>query len=532
MLGHRELTKEDIAGIIKRHLWLILTCALIFLVVGLVVSRILPPRYESQTLVIVESQKVAENYVKPVLAEDLNERLASMKEQILSRSRLEPITERFNLFAANTSTLPPRVEHLLEILKLTSKAPNSMDARIDMTRKAISITPIHSGSGTTGFYIAFTAPDPHVAQLVCGEITSLFVSENLSARELSAEGTTTFLRQQLADSKKDLDEQDGRLADFQRKYLGKLPEQVTTNANTLQALTAQLDAATQSVNHIQQSITFFQAMLAQQSQDASHSDLSAASTPDERHAELKTLIAQKKELENTYAADYPDVVVLTRRIANLRADIAQDQAQPVATKDSDSSSHYDSPQTTQLKSQLRAEQQSLETAKHEQEAIAARAKIYEDRLESSPGIEAEYKQLTRDHDAALQFYNDLLTKMNESTMATALEHHQQGEQFRVLDAPNLPDSPSFPKRNVFAAGGFLAGLFLGLLITAVLEYVDDSLRTELDVYLATKLPTLAIISYIENLPQLEVKRKWRRPSPHSDDQAKAWSDDEPESEVS
>jgi len=532
MLGHRELTKEDLAGIIKRHLWLILTCALVFLVVGVIVSHILPPRYTSQTLVIVESQKVAENYVKPVLAEDLNERLASMKEQILSRSRLEPITERFNLFAGNTSTLPPYVLRILQVLKLASTNPNSMDARIDMTRKAISITPIHSGSGTTGFYIAFMAPDPHVAQLVCGEITSLFVSENLSSRELSAEGTTTFLRQQLADSKKDLDEQDGRLADFQRKYLGKLPEQVTTNSNTLQALTAQLDAATQGVNHIQQSITFFQAMLTQQVQDASHLDPNAASTPDERHTQLKTLIAQKKEMENTYAADYPDVVMLTRRIANLRADIAQDQAQPVASKDSDASNRYDSPQTLQLKSQLRAEQQSLETAKHEQEAIAARVKIFEDRLESSPGIEAEYKQLTRDHDSALQFYNNLLTKMNESTMATALEHHQQGEQFRVLDAPNLPDTPSFPNRRIFAAGGFIGGLFLGLLITGLLEYIDDSLRTELDVYLATKLPTLTIISYIEGLPQHEVRRKWRRSFPKPGEEDKPWSDDEPESEVS
>jgi capsular polysaccharide biosynthesis protein len=101
----------------------------------------------------------------------------------------------------------------------------------------------------------------------------------------------------------------------------------------------------------------------------------------------------------------------------------------------------------------------------------------------------------------LQFYNTLLNKMNESSMATALEQRQQGEQFRVMDAPNLPDSPTFPNRTVFAAGGLAAGLVLGLLITAVLEYRDTSVRNERDIWAFTNLPTLAIFSHIQGLPQ-------------------------------
>ena len=67
-------------------------------------------------------------------------------------------------------------------------------------------------------------------------------------------------------------------------------------------------------------------------------------------------------------------------------------------------------------------------------------------------VEEEYKEVTRDHESALQFYNTLLAKMNESTMATALEHRQEGEQFRVMDAPNLPDEPTFPNPRIFAGG--------------------------------------------------------------------------------
>ena len=81
-------------------------------------------------------------------------------------------------------------------------------------------------------------------------------------------------------------------------------------------------------------------------------------------------------------------------------------------------------------------------------------------------------------------------------MATALEHRQQGEQFRVMDAPNLPESPTFPNHLVFAGGGLASGLALGLLLAALLEYRDTSLRNESDIWAFTKLPTLAVVSYI------------------------------------
>ena len=94
MLGHREMTMQDYLGMLKRRFWLIMGSALVLMGMGIGISRILPPQYVSQTLVLIEQQKVPENYVKPVVDEDLGARLASMKEQILSRSRIEPIIER------------------------------------------------------------------------------------------------------------------------------------------------------------------------------------------------------------------------------------------------------------------------------------------------------------------------------------------------------------------------------------------------------------------------------------------------------
>src|SRR5215469_15848166 len=261
MLGHRAMTLQDYAQLLKRRFWLILICGLLLLGAGLGLCFVLPPQYVSQTLVIVQQQKVPENYVKPVVTEDLNARLASMKEQIVSRARLEPISEQFNLFAGVNAT---------------------MDDRVDATRKAILITPIPAGANKVpGFYISFKARSARTAQQVCSEITSLFVSESLHAREQSAEGTTAFLSQQVADAKRALDEQDAKLAAFQTKYLGKLPGQEQSNLNTLQALTTQLDAATQALNRMQQDQTFIEAIISQQTPDLQRANSNASAPPND-----------------------------------------------------------------------------------------------------------------------------------------------------------------------------------------------------------------------------------------------------------
>jgi len=196
----------------------------------------------------------------------------------------------------------------------------------------------------------------------------------------------------------------------------------------------------------------------------------------------------------------------------LQAEIAHASAEPAPAPAPAAPpvSRGDPPQLQQLKAQLRAAQTSFAAAKQEQARIEQQVRTYESRVQSSPQVEAEYDQLTRDHVTALGFYNSLLNKMNESSMATALEQDQQGEQFRVLDPANLPDEPTFPNPFVFAGGGFTLGLLLGLLLVALLEYRDTSLRNERDIWAFTKLPTLAVISRIKDLPQpVKPRTRWK-----------------------
>ncbi len=484
MLGHRELTTRDYVDIFKRRFWLMLVCVVVCLGTAIALTYWIAPRYTSQTLVLIEQQRVPTDYVTPILTEDLGERLASLREQILSRTRLEPIIQRFNLFAGKGA---------------------DMDSRVAATRTAIQVKPVTAGA-RAGFYITFEFSDPHTAQQVCGEITSMFVSENLDAREQTAEGTTEFLKQQLADAKANLDAQDAKLAEFESKYLGRLPDQQSSNEGTLEALTRQLDASTQSLERLGENETFIEANIAAIKRDVHDAGSDTGGnpvSPSEQLKELQALEAQKKSLEAQYTPDYPDVREVNRRISELRAAMAHaPTAAAAAAKPAAANSSSESPQLAQSLAQLKAVQRAIVVGKQEQDKIKQQIQSYESRIESSPIVEEEYKKVTRDHDIALEFYNSLLKKMNESSMAMALEQRQEGEQFRVMDPPNLPDSPSFPSRPKFAAAGLAAGLALGLLIAALLEYRDTTLRTELDVWAFTKLPTLAVLSHVNDVPTL------------------------------
>ena len=214
------------------------------------VSRFLPNRYKSQTLVIIEQPTVPTDIVKSLDTTDINQRLASMQQQILSRSRLEPIIRQFNLYPEDVNRM-------------------SMDDLVGRLQRAIEVTPIAPMTETRagqlpGFYVAVTLDNGRQAQEVCTAITSMFIEQNLRLRQEHSETTTQFLAQELASAKASLDEQDAKLAAFKSRHIGELPDDEQTNLNLLTGLTSQLDASTQALARAQQDKTFNESLLSQQ----------------------------------------------------------------------------------------------------------------------------------------------------------------------------------------------------------------------------------------------------------------------------
>jgi len=312
-----------------------------------------------------------------------------------------------------------------------------------------------------------------------------------------------FIVQQLDGAKKKLDEQDAKLAAFKSHYIGSLPDEEQTNLNILVGLTSQLDAATQALARAQQDKSFTETLLAQQLAGWQASQTSG--NPETTEQQIKVLEAQLASLRARYTDDHPDVSKIRRDIAALQRKIAESKDQTDANSPAAKpNSSVEPQQVAQLRAQMHQLDEVIAEKSREQEQIQGQIKLYQQRVQASPVIEQQYKQLTRDYQTALDFYDDLLKKRDQSAMARDLARRQQGEQFRVLDPANLPDQPSFPNRPLFTLGGLGGGLAFGLGLALLMELRDSSLRSERDVELVLRLPVLAIV------PTIELSRKRSR----------------------
>ena len=489
-MTQRELAPSDYLAMLRRHWVLILILALIGPPLGYGISKALPNRFKSTTLVLVEQPSVPTEFVKPVDTTDINERLASMQQQILSRTRLEPLIHQYGLFPSDISKM-------------------SMDDLVGRLQKAIEVTPVlpmaeTRASNLPGFFVNVTLDDARTAQEVCTTVTSMFIEENLRRRQAQSEDTTQFLSQQLTEAKAKLDEQDAKLAAFKGHYIGALPDQEQTNLNLLTGLTSQLDAASQALARAQQDKSFVQSMLTQQV--ASYEASKTGQSPETMDQQLAALQTQLASLKARYTDDYPDVIKAKADIEAMQKKIAENNARKSATEpDSPQKPSVEPSAITQLRAQVHTYDQVIAEKTKEQEQIKQQIKMYQDRVQSSPAVEQQYKELTRGYQTALESYNELQKKRDDSSMATELERKQQGEQFRVLDPANLPELPSFPNRPLFALGGLGGGLALGIGIALFLELQNTSMRSERDVEFALRLPVLAIVPAIEPVSSKKTK---------------------------
>jgi polysaccharide chain length determinant protein (PEP-CTERM system associated) len=485
MVRNGEIAPEDAKRVLRRYWWILPIAAVGCGTIAMLLAVVLPKKYTSQTLILVQQPTVPSDIVKPVVTEDLNHRLASMQEQILSRTRLEPIIEKFGLYPELRGKL--HIEDLVERL-----------------RTSIVITPLVSMPGTQnqslpGFYVNVTFNNPKLGQQICTEITSMFMEQNAHALEQQAARTTSFLSQQLDEAKAKLDAQDAKLAQFKRQYLGSLPEEEQTNLSLLTGMNSQLEANTQALSRAQQDKAFNESLLNQQQANFEASQKLPGQNPETLEQQLNALQDQLTVLQARYTTEHPDIIKIKNSIEEVKKRMAEEPKTNPLGGENVQTSRNQPPQMQQLRAKLRQDELNIVDLTKRQAQIQNQITLLQARVQASPMVEQQFKEMTRNYQSALDFYNELLKKRDNSAMATDLQHQQEGEQFRVLDPPSLADKPSFPKKSYFLGGGLGAGLALGVGILALIAFSDKSIYTERDVELCLQLPVLGLI------PNLELK---------------------------
>ena len=505
-----ELDENSSAGFDLQH-WLGIARRrhlqfLVPLFVGWVVvwatSWVLPPRYQSTTLILVEQPTMPKNYVTPNVNDDLQDRMQSITQQILSRTRLLHIIDQLNLYVDQHSQPSP-------------------DQKVDRMRQDIGIELVKDARNQiTAFNVSYSSRDPHMAQQVTSELTNLFINENLEVRQQQSEDTTTFLESQLETARKTLSDQEDKIRQFKAQHPGELPAQVGSNLQILAGLQSQLQTEEDALNTAKQQRVYLETLVTQyRSLQGAPKTSGGVATPglpaiDE---ELQKLRAQLADLSSHYTDRHPDVRKLKQQIAETEktrdriiADLqarSSEPAQEAATTPDPSAMSDPSSPMAQLQGQMQSNR--VEIANRERAVADLKTKVvdYQARLNQEPIREQQLSDLTRGYEQSKANYDDLLKKKNESAMATSMELLQQGERFRIIDPPSLPGKPEYPNRLKFCGIGLAIGLALGAVVAGGLEMIDDRIHDEKEL---RKLLPVAVISEIPAIAAPADERRARR----------------------
>lgn len=492
---------EDYWAIVRRRRWWLLLPAFLCWVLVWGVSWFLPTTYRSEAVILVEQQQVPEHYVLPNVTINLQGRLQSMTQQILSRTRLQAAISRFHLYAGSGG---PGV------------ALSSDDA-VEQMRKDIHIglveSPSHPGE-LAAFKIEYSAKSPEIAQLVNNELTSLFITENIESQQRLSEKTTAFLESQLASARSQLEEQEAKVRAFKARHFGDLPGQLESNVQILTGLQTQLDNSQRVLDGAKQQKLYLESLL--QQYQTLHGDTGGGGEAAEAlDKELRDLRARLIDARSRYTEDYPDVVALKQKIdeteklkKQIETEIAKKQAAVSESADSNTSANkgtrYDSTAPMmQVRSQLKAIDLEIQNYQRHINEVEAQIAAYRARLNLTPQTEQELADVSRGYEESKANYNSLLQKQNQSQLATSLERQEQGEHFRIIDPPSLPAKPSSPNRVGISLLGLAGGVVIGFVLTVVRELVDDRVWHEKE--LESLVPSRVLVS----IPRLSTDREDR-----------------------
>jgi polysaccharide chain length determinant protein (PEP-CTERM system associated) len=497
MVPGKTYRPEDYVEILWRRRWLGII-PFVFIALGTIVgTQFVPNRYTSSAQVLVVPQQVPKNYVEPTVTSGLAERLQSITQQILSRTRLERVILDFNLYPNERKALT-----MEDVVALMRK-----DVKLDIGRPA-------RGSDPGFFTVSFISENPRTAMQVADRLASLFISENLQDRTVQADQTNQFLQTQLEDARRRLADHERKLEAFRRTYSGQLPTQVQSNLQVMQSTQIEMQALGESMNRDRDRQLTLDKLIgdllsinaaAQASQtEPQASPLTAAEQLEQARAALKALLVRLKP-------EHPDVMAAQRTVKELEQK-AQEEALNAPIGDGQTPVRL-SVGDMQRISDMRAERESLErriAANRTEEArLQEVLNTYRKRVEAAPTREAELTELMRDYDTLQDSYKTLLTKSQDSKIAADLERRQIGEQFRIIDPARLPERPVSPDRPRLNAMGAMGGLALGLALIALVEYRDTSVRTDDDVRYSLALPVIAVIPAMITDTERATRRRMR-----------------------
>ncbi len=500
MLPGKTPTLSDFLQILRRRFWLLVVPPLITTFAALLYSSSVPNMYESDMLIAIEPQRVPDSFVRSTVTLQTDHRLDALQVQVLSRTTLQQVIDEFGLYQHErvTTSIEEVLAKMREAIRVDLETPRPRG---------------RNDAQPSAFHVRFTYPDPELAAAVTQRIGTHFVEQNIRDRGGLASATNAFLEGQLTEARGRLEGQEQRLEAFRQRHGKELPTQSQTNVQALSSAQMQAQSLVESVARDRDRKMMLERIYREAAAEPAApvvpagdprspgGEIPAGATPQQQVVSARASLAA---LELRYTDNHPDVVRARRQLAELEARVAAETSGSPANRGTATTlaAAVVDPVRRESLRQMTAEIESLDRqiAFKESEERRVRSEIseYQRRLEAVPGLESEWVKLTRDYDTLQTGYRDLLTKSSAAQVAANLEAEDIGERFRIVDPATVPVQALASMRLRYNATGLAIGLFLGIGVVVLLELLNRSFRTELDVLEVLDLPVLASVPRIES----------------------------------
>ena len=479
---------------ILRRRW-ILSAATFILVLTLGIAYCLfwPRTYQATALIVVQPQKVPGTIVKTTVTTKIEERLQIITQQVLSRTRLTEIMDRFDLYPKLRGKVTP--DDLAERMR--------KDISIQITRKNY-------------FTITFTYSDPKATAAVTNALASFYVNSNLRLREEDAVGTARFLSRELERLRNELRAREDKITRFKEKHLHELPEAQDKNVGILgqlqdkdtvlrqmiQAERTRINVQEQELGVLafrEQQIARDRAMLRKQGASMTTSAGQSQETSPE------TIKKEIERLRILYTDRHPDIIRLKRQLvkaeARKRLELEKRRAEAKAKgepfDEKVTKQDIELASIRQSKDRVAKRIQEGEARVRELEAERKKLKqmieLTQQRIENAPAVAEKLNELTRDYEILKSAYDKTHSKWLEANMAANLERTQRGEQLEVVDPAQIPDSPYRPNVKRALPMSLAAALLLAVGLSFGLDFIDTSFTSVEQAENVTELPVLVVI---------------------------------------
>jgi len=521
-ISRRALDVEDYIDIVRRHKGWIFGPFLFTVVASVVGVYLWPDSYISQAVVKIVPQQVPTNMVQSSINQEMNDRINSMSQTILSRTVLTTIINTFSLYQKERGRYP--IEDVIEEMK-----------------KNIQIVPVQSVAGGTqrtvpAFAVQFSYENRILAQRVVQDIVGRFIDENIRNRSNATFQTTAFLKDQVDQAHKELDDIESKLTDFRVQNNGRLPDQVDSNMRQMQALQANLTYLANAISRSQAeklqmetNVRIYKDQIAALSKEPTPEDVAQQQQQQQQKSERLLEVDREIQgwenqisvLRQHYKDTHPDVQIAIGRLAGARTrreqiikDEAAEKAENTAKASAEKKEAVARPPVVNL--QLQRELRDLDgNVRRLESAIQAKdlevteytaqmkqsndaIKNYQGRIETVPVGDRQYTDILREREMAKEKYTKLEETLGRAQISQEMESRKQGETLELLDPASLPQNPAEPKRPIVISLGAALGLLLGVAIAGVREMKDTSLKNLKDVRAYTQMSILGSIPLLEN----------------------------------